>query len=216
MREPMARWNPARGVWETTQAQLCGHSALFSRTWPTSGTTRRGVAYALPTWAPLTNASGSSSLLPTPTSSDRFGPGHHGDGSPNLRTMVQLLPTASATPYGTNQSPTPGAAVRPSLETLAREFVEPTALLPTPRTATKRTGVRWAQRPAEQGGASGASLEQALELASGTLPHEFTSWDEVPAAWISAATHPPSNAGNAVSDESLLRPLWTDDEPTGS
>lgn len=43
---------------------------------------------------------------------------------------VALLPTPTATPYGNNQSDSPGAAVRPSLDSLAR-----LDLLPTP-TAT--------------------------------------------------------------------------------
>jgi hypothetical protein len=159
----------------------------FSQTWPSSGTTRHGTAYALPTSAHLTADSVSSSspgLLPTPTASDRFGAGVHGDGGADLRTTistmlptptardgkghnqrrddtcltgallptpratdgtkggpnqcdssgdlmlpsaVQLLPTPVATAYGTNQSPSPGAAVRPSLEGLAPR------LLATPR-----------------------------------------------------------------------------------
>jgi hypothetical protein len=51
-------------------------------------------------------------------------------GGPNLITAIamemRLLPTPTSTPYGNNQSPSPGAAVRPSLDSLA-----PT-LLPTP------------------------------------------------------------------------------------
>lgn len=36
-------------------------------------------------------------LLPTPTVADRFGPGEHGTGGPNLRTVVdRLLPTRAA------------------------------------------------------------------------------------------------------------------------
>jgi DNA (cytosine-5)-methyltransferase 1 len=35
-------------------------------------------------------------LLPTPTASDRFGSGKHGDGGQDLRTTVSLLPTPQA------------------------------------------------------------------------------------------------------------------------
>jgi hypothetical protein len=53
--KPIATWNPARGVWETDQVNLlCGHSEPYSETWPTSGTTRNGVAYEQPTWEPRT------------------------------------------------------------------------------------------------------------------------------------------------------------------
>lgn len=62
MGQRIATWNPARSVWETDQAAICGHLEPFSQTWPTSGMTRNGVAYALPTWAPHTADSGSSSL----------------------------------------------------------------------------------------------------------------------------------------------------------
>jgi len=47
---------------------FCEHSDVFLETWPTSGMTRAGMAYALPTWAHRTDGSASSSspLLPTP------------------------------------------------------------------------------------------------------------------------------------------------------
>jgi len=153
---PMTTWNRARGVWETPRSALCGHSELFSETWPTSGTTRAGKAYARPTSAPRTSGSefssspgllptpltttatgvqelerrvgGRGSLLPTPTVSDTNGAGAHGTGGLDLRTALALLPTPTATPYGNNQSPSPGAAVRPSLNSLAP------LLLPTPTT----------------------------------------------------------------------------------
>ena len=99
----IASWNPARDVWELDRGcLLCEHLDVFSGTWPTSGMTRGGRAYELPMPAPHTNGSGSSSSLG--------------------------LPTPTATPYGSNQSNSPGAAVRPSLEGVARN------LLPTPRT----------------------------------------------------------------------------------
>lgn len=81
---------------------LCGHSEPFSQTWPTSGMTRRGAAYALPTSAPPTGDTGCSSLpglLPTPTTADgKGGPGNSGrDGGENLRTVAAgLLPTPMA------------------------------------------------------------------------------------------------------------------------
>jgi len=220
-------------VWETQEVNLlCGHSALYSATWPASGSMRSGRSSALRRSALHTSESGSSSspgqLLPTPTTSEARGPGDpegnrndtlrarianlptprardwksggkdglhnevrllktptaqlavnggsqhpdkrkaggHGPTladeveflmpggagkarllptpkasdvdrgdcpserarhSPMLKSVVALLPTPTATPYGNNQSDSPGAAVRPSLDTLA-----PT-LLPTPR-----------------------------------------------------------------------------------
>lgn len=104
----IATWNPARDAWETEQPSLiCGHSRVYSATWPTSGMTRGGQAYELPMSAPLTvdSASSSSRGLPTPT----------------------------ATQYGSNQSPSPGAAVRPSLHGITKS-------LPTPSVANGTGG----------------------------------------------------------------------------
>lgn len=69
----LATWNPASSVWEATESHLCGHSVVFSETWPKSGMTLRGRVYALPTWGPPTDGGESSSsrgepmMLPTPT-----------------------------------------------------------------------------------------------------------------------------------------------------
>jgi hypothetical protein len=63
----IARWNPARDVWEMeTTGLFCEHSDVFSATWPASGMTRAGVAYELPTSARRTDGSASSSWRPTP------------------------------------------------------------------------------------------------------------------------------------------------------
>ena len=66
----LATWNPARGVWETTRANLlCGHLEPFLETWPTSGSMRNGQAFEHPTSVHRTGGSGSSSspgLLRTP------------------------------------------------------------------------------------------------------------------------------------------------------
>ena len=93
-RYPFARL--VAGEWVTDQTDLLSDLgwAPFSGTWPSSGTTRRGHAYARPTWAPPTSGTGSSS-------------------SP-------LLPTPTASPYGSNMSPSEHASVRPSLESIAK------------------------------------------------------------------------------------------------
>ena len=68
--KPIAVWNTARDVWETpgTESVICEHSDVFSATWPTSGMTLSGTAYALPTSAPATDG-GACSFLPTPDAS---------------------------------------------------------------------------------------------------------------------------------------------------
>ena len=66
----LATWNPERDVWETDQGDLISeHLAVFSETWPTSGSMRSGSVYARPTWVPATDDS-ACSYLPTPTTLD--------------------------------------------------------------------------------------------------------------------------------------------------
>lgn len=64
---PLATWNPERDCWETGVEDIFGHSDVFSETWPTSGMTRNGVAYARPTWEPRTSDSACSSSPPAKT-----------------------------------------------------------------------------------------------------------------------------------------------------
>ena len=68
---PLARWNTARDAWETpdTEGLFCEHLAVYSETWPTSGSMRNGTVYALPTSEPVTDA-GACSYLPTPVASE--------------------------------------------------------------------------------------------------------------------------------------------------
>ena len=73
MAAPIASWNSQRDVWETDQGDLIsGHLAVYSETWPTSGSMRNGTAYVYPTSADATDDSACSSWrgLPTPTSRD--------------------------------------------------------------------------------------------------------------------------------------------------
>ena len=61
------------------------------------------------------------SLLPTPRATDgtKCGPNQRGSsGDLMLPSAVQPLPTPTATPYGNNQSASPGATVRPSLTSM--------------------------------------------------------------------------------------------------
>lgn len=60
---PFATWNPVRGVWETIQEAICGHSEPFSATWPKSGSMRDGEVFSHPMSALPTDGNASSSSL---------------------------------------------------------------------------------------------------------------------------------------------------------
>ncbi|MGO1574156.1 hypothetical protein [Agrococcus casei] len=72
--QPLAAWNPTRGIWEKTQLDLFGQQEQFWETWPTSGMTRNGSVYPLPRSAHPTRDSEFSSsptaLFRTPLASD--------------------------------------------------------------------------------------------------------------------------------------------------
>lgn len=119
---PFATWNPARGVWESHPLHpVCGHWACYSQTWPTSGTTRTGRAYAPLTSAPRTAGNAYSSPP---------GPQHPHD-EPLLKT-----PTANLGSNGGSQHPARRRAGGHG-PTLADEVEH---LLPTPRASDGAKG----------------------------------------------------------------------------
>ncbi len=99
----LARYDLALRFWKTSQLSLLATADdgldEFLETWPRSGIAVSGIAYRLPNLARTTTEI-ASGLLPTPTAQD----------------------------YGSNQSPTKGAAVRPSLQSMARKELWPTPL----------------------------------------------------------------------------------------
>jgi|GEM_PF-749586 len=158
-------------------------------------------------------------LLPTPRTSDGQGAGRHGDGGLDLRTAVALFPTPTArdaergagrtfaegrplsevvallpthptaSSYGSNQSPSDGAAVRPSLERLVQMLPTPlatdydggpgrtnnrgepklsgaVALMPTPRASD-----------AEKGGPNQRGSSGDLALPSAVQPGRFGTYE---------------------------------------
>ena len=76
MPKPLASWNPTRSVWETEGPEatpcFCGLSTPYSPRFPSSGMTRNGRLYELPTWEPPT-AGSESSLLRTPAAAEAEG-----------------------------------------------------------------------------------------------------------------------------------------------
>ena len=65
----LARYDRATSSWKTSQLCLGGGLETFLETWPRSGMMRSGIAYRLPTLAPLTAATASGLWL-TPRAND--------------------------------------------------------------------------------------------------------------------------------------------------
>ncbi|MFE0376218.1 hypothetical protein ACFW1M_11645 [Streptomyces inhibens] len=124
-------------------------------------------------------------LLPTPTVADSRGTRNRRiDGTSyssgyglTLTDATTLLPTPTATPYGSNQSNSPGAAVRPSLDSLAPK------LLPTPRASDGAKG-----GPNQRGSKGDLTLPSAAHR-------------------IGESTARPSDDGNSSSDDPPLGQL---------
>ena len=143
MPAPIAMWNPARGAWETAETNLlCGHSVLYSETWPTSGSMRNGRSYPPPTPERRTGASASSSsrgLLPTPMAHLAENGGSQppakrraGGHTPTLADEIEhLLPTPDTGHSLTGHGPRGG---RPGNGHQSGNGLEATltTLLPTP------------------------------------------------------------------------------------
>lgn len=120
-REPLACYDPEESSLRTWLVMSLWGWTPFSGTLPRWGMTRRGALYELRTPEHPTTAPDSSSLLPTPTTepltgngharhlggevksllptprtTDSHGPGEHGQGGPDLRTAIILLPTPTS------------------------------------------------------------------------------------------------------------------------
>lgn len=162
--ERIASWQPSEGQWQTDDVlsdALFELSAPFSERWPTSGMTRDGVAYALPTWAHRTadSASSSSPILPTPEAKlhdsgpDYARANRPGSGGDDLTTAIhrELLPTPTARDHkGQNQ--------RRDATCL------PGALLPTPTSTDAKGSRRSTARTEEWTSNTGTTLTDATLL----------------------------------------------------
>jgi len=118
---------------ETSPPSASAASTASSVTWPRSGTTRNGHAYAHPpsehptaatdcSCSPTTPPAEPARLLPTARARDHKGPGYGND----LPAVIAVLPTPTAHTYGTQGNRTR----RPGLDQMARA-----QLLPTPQAA---------------------------------------------------------------------------------
>lgn len=145
--DAFAIYDPALSSWRTSQGSLFEEWAMYSASWPSSGTTRNGKASRRPPLVPRTSATESSS---SPVSANHQAP----------------FPTPSAAVYGSSGNGTGNNVTsrgRPSLEAMARHN-----LWPTP-TASDWKGPNFSER----GTASGNGLATA---AGGPLNPTFVEW----------------------------------------
>lgn len=110
--EPFAWFDHEQRCWRTWQRCLVEGWEVFSGTWPRSGMTRNGIAFRRPPLVPLTKGIGCGSLLPTPTASQ----------------------------YGSNKSSSAGAATRPSLAQIAKQWPTPMSSDARGRSGANRNG----------------------------------------------------------------------------
>jgi DNA (cytosine-5)-methyltransferase 1 len=160
------------------------------------------TAYEPLTSEPHTDDSASSSLLPTPRTSDTNGAGQHGTGGPDLRTVVDLLPTPRATDGtkgGPNQRGSSGDLMLPSAVQ---------ALLPTPRATRGGSTTETVQLlPTPAAHDSGNTPEQHLRKKPGrevvTSLQVLIEHDLIPTG---GRINQPSLDGNETSGEWHHRP----------
>lgn len=142
MRALIAIWATARDVWEVpgSISLFSEHLAVFSETWPTSGMTRDGSAYALPMSAPRMDDSGSSSLLQTPSVADSLGGHRTRDGGRSGELLLagqalSLLPTPEANTASNGGSQHPDKRRAGGHSVNLQDVTE--HLLPTPTTTQR-------------------------------------------------------------------------------
>jgi|CXWL01.1.fsa_nt_gi hypothetical protein len=194
--EPFAWFDPESRCWRTWQRCLVEGWEIFSGTWPRSGMTRNGIAYRRPALVPLTKGTAFGLLLPTPTASQ----------------------------YGSNRSASSGAAVRPSLSQIAKwptpmradargssganrigkqvQLVDAVRMWPTPTAVDGRRGTG-TYRPQD----TGIPLPQAVAMAERFATPTSRDW-----LFRNASPETLEKNSRPLSEQigGLLNPTWVE------
>lgn len=151
-RRPFAYYDRDTSSWKTSQGCLVPGMDTFSETWPRWVSVSRLESFLADPWAPAIsviesqswatplagNSRGAASnnrdlcrdaqSWPTPKAcnADKGGRPRENDRG-DLCAASKGWPTPTASSYGSNQSPSPGASVRPSLDQLAKNWPTATA-----------------------------------------------------------------------------------------
>lgn len=124
LRNLFAKWDQSGSSWRTFQLSLLEEGLpLFSGHWPTSGLMLSGECSAANNWEPVTSASEFSSWA-TPVAGNCKG---EASNNRDLCRDAKGWPTPCASSSGGNQSASPGAVYRPSLNSINRLWNTPTA-----------------------------------------------------------------------------------------
>ena len=218
----LAFFDPGSVCLRMSQGTLLSEAPELLQRLPDWGTTADGVLYEHQTPARLIDVRDGSASLPTPRTSDTNGAGLHGDGGPDLRTAVTMLPTPTAqaakhgaTPdihangFGSNLWDLPHL-----LPTLRAQNGEDRNMKPWVRPLDQPQNLenaiaRLLPTPTAQDGANNAGPSQwnrnsdplnvvAVKLSGGTTPLPLNDGNEP-----SAGQHPhPPTTGNCPADSS--------------
>ncbi len=143
--ESFANYDPVTCSWKTSQRSFIAELALYSATWPRSGTVRNGIASRLPPLVRRISATGSTSW-PTPNATDGSkAPKYFAGGNPSLPQAVKMLPTPRSRESGNWQRDNKGSKLkRLTLTGAAKMF-------PTPTKSDATGGPAYSRPPSRQG-----------------------------------------------------------------
>lgn len=149
--------------------------------------------------------------LPTPCARDGRGVGHQ-YGLPDLiepgGTRHHLLPTPTAVPYGTTQSPSPGTAIRPSLDSLARAQLSPAPRAGSGTDPIDGSNRNMVWRPTPETAVHGDETARSGKPSQPRrLPTPAVAGSRSPADATAGRTLPPSgHASRTLTDAARLLP----------
>jgi hypothetical protein len=197
---PLAQYDPDGRCWKTSEVTSLWALPMSSLTLPTWGCLRDGALYELPTPERPTIERDCSSL-PTPTASDTNGPGLHGTGGPDLRTVITTLPTPKA---GDGERGRDLPRLR--ADTQSRELATAVVNLPTPTSQAAKHPTMDDRGPGTPDDANLWSVVGRLlptpavnDMGAGKDPQAWDEW----AARQKAADGRPAPHGKSLEQEAL-------------
>lgn len=201
MQKLVAIWNGVRGAWERPETEnlLCGHSELYSVTWPTSGTMRNGKVLELPKRVPLTKDSESLSLrgelfgtVTTATSgrSSNFRKGSNPNPVEFVEEILELMRTPTASEAERGHQPEEKAKARGGQVTLSGQFMN----LPTPMTSDIYSD-RMKSSQTKEGSMHSVTLAQAVHMTWGRFEPAVKRWEVISGHQAPEPTEPTGKDG---------------------